>query len=125
LHQHLAGAGRAEPGNHVEDRRFAATGLAEESNELARRDGERQILHGAKDFSTAGARKSLGDVIEMDFRRRGGHGHKARSDTARYRNAYASIKAITCCEIKTKNTSCKVQASAPAMSNCCCCIRSS
>ena len=48
LIQHLAVRGRVQPGDHAQQRRFAAARRAEQAHKLAGEDFEAHILHGSE-----------------------------------------------------------------------------
>src|SRR5262249_36627768 len=83
LHPHAARTRRAQTGDHVEDGGLAAAGLAQDGDELTGGNLEAEIVDGAKSAGAVGAAESLRHVRELDFRRRRGHGHSERSETAR------------------------------------------
>ena len=79
-------AGRlGQPRDHVEDRRLAAAGLADQRQHLAGANVEIETVHRAVGRLRARLAEFLGDVVEVNGRldRRDGVSHIARSETAR------------------------------------------
>jgi hypothetical protein len=83
LHQHVPLARRAEPRDHVEDGGLAATGLAQDGDELARRDRKAEVVDRAERFGAASASEGLRHMIELNFRRPRCLVHMDRSEKAR------------------------------------------
>src|SRR5580698_8809496 len=124
---HRAAGRLGEARDHVEDGRLAAAGLAQDRQHLAGTHVEIETVDGAVFGLRAALAEHFCDPLKMDrrFGRYDDVPHIARSETARYLNAVFSIRVSRPCTISTKNTSCSVQASAPAMSNTCCCCSNS
>src|SRR2546423_1714539 len=68
---HHAGAGQEQPGRHVEQRALAAAGGADDRNELAGADGERDVAHRGVALAGIVLRdEGAGDAVERERRRR-------------------------------------------------------
>ena len=80
-HARLSGARLDQAGHDVEHGGLAAAGFAQHGDDLALVDVERQLVDGDEVAAAVGAAEDLADVLEADdgF----GHGHIARSETAR------------------------------------------
>jgi hypothetical protein len=67
-HGDLAGGGLDQPGDQIEHGGFAAAGLAEHRDDLARRDLERQPVHCQQVATAVGAAEHLAHVAKADER---------------------------------------------------------
>jgi hypothetical protein len=71
VHEHQAGACLIQTREYVEDRRFAATGVTDDADELAFADGKIDVLEHRYRLAAARVGKGLGQ--SFDFEKAGGH----------------------------------------------------